>query len=83
LPNKRYLFFKNESPQEFPCTLSDGQGCTLFASSERIAKSLVREGFEDEVTLVGFFGDASGKRYYGKKFKFQPNKWIKKGRDKV
>ena len=33
MPNRRFLFFINESHDSLPKTLSDGEGCTLSSNS--------------------------------------------------
>jgi len=70
LPNKRNYFFQNESSQSFPCTLSDGQGCIMVVGSKKVTELLIQEGYKNSVQIKGFFGDASDKKHYGKKFKF-------------
>jgi hypothetical protein len=70
LPNKRNIFFFNRSPQALPCTLSDGQCCILSTSWGEIAETVADEGYKDSVELAGYFVDATGRRYYGKKIRF-------------
>ena len=76
MPNKRFLFFINESHDSLPKTLSDGEGCTLFSNSQEITKALIEEGYNDTVKVFGFFKDASGKKYNSKMFKFNLTKWL-------
>jgi hypothetical protein len=77
LPDKRWVYFVNRSPDRFPTTLKDGEGVSMWAPLRDIASLLRDEGYEGEIELGAYFRDTSDKYYRTKKkLKFNINEWL-------
>lgn len=75
LPNKKQLYFPNDSSNEFPTILTDGRAVTLWRNANLIAHGLEQNDFRGTIKIRGFFRDVTGKEFLSKKMKFDLGVW--------
>lgn len=77
LPNKMVFSVVHPIiPINFPKRLADGEGFDIHINIRDMAADLQNEGYSDIIKIRGFVRDASSKRYFSKKMKFDINRWI-------
>jgi hypothetical protein len=76
-PNNRFLVFqKAVGLSDFPKRLQDGEKVSLHVNFAHIKEGLNKEGYCGTVSVYPTCKDNAGKRYWGKKWKFDASlKW--------
>ena len=77
LPNKRVVtVIRPLVPFNFPVMIPEGRGYSYHANIRTMASTIQDEGFSGNIKIRGFVRDASGKKYFSKKMKFDINRWL-------
>ena len=77
LPDKKILTVLNPvRPFSFPVLLQEGSGYSVHGNITDLVSAIRDAGYLDTIKIQGFVRDASGKKYFSKKLKFDINRWI-------
>jgi len=84
LPNKGSLVFPSDfgNGNTLPYALAAGKNCTKWMDTLRVTEALLGSGWQGKIKLVGFYGDALGKKYKSKPLNFDIAMWQKIAADK-
>lgn len=78
LPDGRVLtFLKPLSNVNFPHKLEPEESCVVYTDVHHLALQLAENGYMNKITLIPCCRDQVGRRYKGKKWKFDVRLWTK------
>lgn len=75
LPDKKTLISRKDNGDSLPCEIAPGKSCTKWMETLDVTETLLRGGWRGEINLVGFYGDALGKKYKSRPLRVDLAMW--------
>lgn len=77
LPNNSSVVFPGEldNGDRLPREMTPGKSCMKWLDTVSVAETLLHNGWRGEIKLIGFYGDALGKKYKSKPLRVDLAMW--------